>query len=61
MKKKGNKQELLKRWYDKYGTGVFKKNCSVCGTEFYTVNSNQLVCDQKKCKAKREIMQQEAE
>ena len=61
MRKKGNKQERLKRWYDKYASGVYKKNCSVCGTEFYALFDNETVCDQKKCKAKWEAMKQEAE
>ena len=61
MKKSKSRQELLKHWYDKDFWGVYKLNCSVCGTEFYTVNSNQTVCDQVKCKAKWESMQREAE
>lgn len=51
----------LERWYEKGFPWVFKKNCVSCGVEFYSLNSSQLVCDQENCKAKWEIMQQEAE
>ena len=51
----------LKRWYEKGFPWVYKTNCSLCGAEFYTLDSRQEVCDQKTCKAKLEIMQQEAE
>ncbi len=58
-KKKG--QDRLKHWYDKGFWGVYKLNCPVCGSEFYTVNSNQQVCDHEKCKAKWHTMQSDAE
>ena len=61
MKKKGNKQERLKHWYEKHGSDVFKKNCSVCGAEFYALFSNQLVCDNETCKSKWKAMQRETE
>ena len=58
MKNKKDK-DRLKRWYDKGFWGVYKLNCPICGTEFYTVNRNQPVCDLEKCRTKWEIMQQE--
>ena len=58
MKKK-NGQDRLKRWYEKGFWGVYKLNCPVCGIDFYTVNSNQQVCGQEKCRTKWEIKQQE--
>lgn len=61
MKKKGNKQDRLKRWYDRYSSGVFKKNCSVCGAEFYALFDNEMVCEKEKCKTKWKAMQQKAE
>ena len=58
-KKKG--QDRRKRWYDKGFWGVYKLNCPVCGTEFYTVNSNQPVCGQEKCRTKWENEHRETE
>jgi len=58
-KKKG--QDRLKHWYDKGFWGVYKLNSPVCGSEFYTVNSNQQVCDQEKCKTKWNAIHQEIE
>ena len=52
-------QEKYKRWYDKQLWGVYKRNCPVCGAEFYTVRSNQVTCDNETCKAKWETMQRE--
>ena len=58
MKKK-KEQDRLKRLYDKGFWGVYKLNCPICGTDYYTVNSNQQVCSHKRCRTKWEIMQQE--
>lgn len=53
--KKGNytkQQEKLKRWYDKEFYWVQKKNCPVCGSEFYTLDSGQTVCKNGICETK---------
>jgi len=54
-------QEKLKRWYEKGFWGVYKLNCPVCGTDYYTVNNNQPICNQEKCKIKWATICQEAE
>ncbi len=56
MKKESYKkqQERLKRWYDKEFYWVQKKNCHVCGSEFYTLDSEQIVCKNGICETKAE-------
>ena len=47
-------QKTLKRWYEKGLPWTHKQVCAVCGTEFYTQSTDQMVCDKEKCKAKLE-------
>ena len=54
-----SEQEKLKNWYKKQFYWVFKKECSVCGSEFYTLWDNQVVCNCKDCKTKQEATNHE--
>ena len=47
-------QKTLKRWYDKGFPWTYKRDCAVCGAEFYTQSAIQMVCDKEKCRTKWE-------
>ena len=51
MRKKPD-QKTLKRWHEKHSYWVHEKNCTVCGSTFYTLFTNQAVCDKKDCQKK---------
>ena len=58
MKSYEKEQEKLKRWYDKYHYWVYKRNCTVCGNEFYTNRESEFICHHGKCKVSRKTIQQ---
>lgn len=58
--KRETKHEKYKRWYEKGFWWVDKKECAVCGSEFYTLFNDQRICDQKTCKKRWDALEQEA-
>ena len=53
------KQQRYKRLYEEGMYWTNKKVCPVCGTEFYTLSSKQVVCGKKACENKWKSMQKQ--
>ena len=59
--KNNKEQEKLRRWYSKGFWGVYRKTCPVCGAEYFTLFSEQTVCNDRICEMKFIEMTQKQE